>query len=38
MEMVNIDGSSNWITIPNNATDTAGCNGDIALKPEVCCK
>jgi hypothetical protein len=25
------DGSSTWTTIPNNAKDTAGCNGDIVL-------
>jgi hypothetical protein len=25
------DGAGNWTTIPNNAKDTPGCNGDIVL-------
>lgn len=25
------DGMDNWTTIPNNAKDTAGCNGDIGI-------
>ena len=25
------DGAGNWVTIPNNAKDTAGCNGDIQI-------
>jgi hypothetical protein len=25
------DGAGNWVTIPNNAKDTSGCNGDIAV-------
>jgi hypothetical protein len=25
------DGAGNWVTIPNNAKDTAGCNGDIVI-------
>ena len=26
------DGAGNWVTIPNNASGTAGCNGDIGIK------
>jgi hypothetical protein len=25
------DGAGNWVTIPNNAAGTAGCNGDIGI-------
>jgi hypothetical protein len=25
------DGAGNWVTIPNNAKDTPGCNGDIVI-------
>jgi len=25
------DGAGNWTTIPNNAKNTAGCNGDIGI-------
>lgn len=25
------DGNGNWVTIPNNAAGTAGCNGDIGI-------
>ena len=26
------DGNSNWVTIPNSARGTAGCNGDIGIR------
>ena len=26
------DGAGNWVTIPNNAKGTSGCNGDIGIR------